>query len=353
MPYTFFAENNEFAAATGSNVNYSPGYSRFDYPPTSTRNLTITSQAGDSDPRLFEVGEVYSVSFTGNGAATITNATIIRSDYTTANDGTPIEGNEGAIVFEGLDENGNLTQVVWSPNFDLETWYFDNFTGGGEPPGFYTNDLNSSETVRFACFAAGTLIRVPGGEMPVEDLNPGDLVLTYDRGPKEVVWRAHSVVPGLGRAAPVTVLPDWVGGAAPLVVSPQHRIMLRHPAFETYFSSTEILISAKHLVDGVSVTKQARAEMSYYHLLCEDHEILIANGVPAESLLLGDAVHGVMSQETLDAFEADSKARWSDLSHPFTARPVVRRKEAHLVRDAFGLQQRDTSRPVPAMFYAA
>ena len=150
MTVTFYAQDNEFAAATGGNVNYSAGFSRFDYPPNSSRDLIINSQPGDSDPRLFEVGEVYTVSFSGNGGATITNATIIRSDYTTQDDGTPIEGNEGAIVFEGLDENGDLTQVVWSPNFDLETWYFDNFTGGGSPPGFYTQDQDAGQSAQFA-----------------------------------------------------------------------------------------------------------------------------------------------------------------------------------------------------------
>lgn len=353
MTYTFYAENNEFAAATGSNVNYSPGFSRFDYPPTSTRNLVITSSEGDSDPRLFEVGEIYSVSFTGNGAATITNATVIRSDYTTADDGTPVEGNEGAIVFEGLDENGDLTQVVWSPNFDLETWYFDNFTGGGQPPGFYTSDTNSAETVRFACFTAGTLIRVPGGQTRVEDLLPGDLVETRDHGPVGLLWRATSDVPGLGRGAPVTLAPHVIGGTAPLVVSPQHRVLVQHPVFELYFDAAEVLISAKHLVDGVSVTVQARSEVSYHHLLCEQHEILFANGAQTESLLLGDEVQGVMSHETRARFEADSQTPWHNLSHPRTARPVVPPRDAHLVREALGLCRRDTSRPVPAFFFAA
>ena len=353
MTVTFYAQDNEFAAATGGNVNYSAGFSRFDYPPNSSRDLIINSQPGDSDPRLFEVGEVYTVSFSGNGGATITNATIIRSDYTTQDDGTPIEGNEGAIVFEGLDENGDLTQVVWSPNFDLETWYFDNFTGGGSPPGFYTQDQDAGQSAQFACFAAGTWIRVPGGHARVEDLQAGDLVETRDHGAVALLWCAHSDVPGLGRGAPVTLDPAFSGGTAPLVVSPQHRILLRHPALETYFDSTEVLIAAKHLVDGAVVTSRARSHMSYHHVLCPQHEILFANGVEAESLLPGDEVQGVMSAAAQQALaSAVSNGPATALSR-HTARPVVRRREAVLVRDIMGLNLWDTSRPVPRMLVAA
>ena len=353
MTVTFFAENNEFAAATGSNVNYSPNVSRFDYPPSSSRNLTITSQAGDSDPRLFEVGEVYSVSFTGNGAATITNATVIRSDYTTADDGTPVEGNEGAIVFEGLDENGDLVQVVWSPNFDLQTWYFDNFSGSGQSPGFYTQDTNSAQTARFNCYARGTMIAVPGGHAPVEALRAGDDVLTRDHGVVPLLWCAHSMVPGLGRGAPITVAPDVLGGNAPLIMSPQHRLLVQHPMFEAYFRSAEVLVAAKHLVDGIRVTRTAWSEVSYHHLLCERHEVLDANGVAAESLLLGDTLDGVMSDAARSGFERDARCRWEDLRHRETARPVLRRDEAILARVALGLELRDTTQPVPAMFFAA
>ena len=126
MVKTFNGLDNEFALSTGSNVNSSPGRSKFDYPPTSSTNLTVTSQEGDTDPNLFEVGETYTVSWSVASSGTILDATVIRSDDAPS-------GGGGVIVFEGLDENGNLAQVVWTPSFDLETWYFDNFNGGCHP----------------------------------------------------------------------------------------------------------------------------------------------------------------------------------------------------------------------------
>lgn len=352
MTYTFYAEDNEFAAATGSNVNYDTNVSRFDYPPTSSKDLIITSHEGDSDPRLFEVGETYTVSFSGNGGATIQNATVIRSDYTTADDGTAIEGNEGAIVFEGLDENGELVQVVWSPNFDLETWYFDNFNEGNSP-GFYTEDVNSGQTVQFACFTAGTLITVSNGQKRIEELQPGDLVETKDHGPVALAWCAHSRVPGLGRGAPITIAPALFGGHAPLTVSPQHRMLVRDPFFQLAFGTPEILIAAKHLVDGEMVTARSCSMVSYHHLLCERHEVLIANGMETESLLLGDQVQGVMSKDALERFKREAKADWYSLRHAKTARYVVKASEASLVKRALGLNARDISSVAPAMLCAA
>ena len=71
MPLFINAIDSQFAASTGSNVNSSPDRSKFDYPPTSTSNLTIESQPGDDTPFIFSPGDTYTVSFTGNGAATI------------------------------------------------------------------------------------------------------------------------------------------------------------------------------------------------------------------------------------------------------------------------------------------
>ncbi|MEZ5714708.1 MAG: hypothetical protein R3D85_05800 [Paracoccaceae bacterium] len=120
MAFSFYALDNEFAVSTGSNVNSSPGHSDFDYPPTSSRDLIITTHDDDDDPRLFEVGDTYDVSYGGPGGAhTLTDAVVIRSDAA--------PGGGGVIVFEGLDEDGNLTQVVWTPDFDPGNLVFRQF----------------------------------------------------------------------------------------------------------------------------------------------------------------------------------------------------------------------------------
>lgn len=350
MTLTFYAQDNEFAAATGSNVNYAPDYSRFDFSPASTQNLVITSQAGDSDPRLFEVGEIYTISFQGSGAATINSATVTRSDYTAADDGTAVEGNEGTIVFEGLDGNGDLVQVVWTPNFDLETWYFNNFSSGN-PPGFYTQDTDAATTARFACFVAGTEIRTPAGDRRIEDINPGDLVSTLDHGPVPVLWCARSVVPAIGRAAPVTLAAGVLGGSSPLTVSPQHRVLTRHPWHEINFGTAEVLVAARLLVDGEMVVQQALPEVAYHHILCERHEILFANGIETESMLLGDEVRGVMGASAQEEFKLSFGKEWSRIERASLARPEVSRRDAPLVRAALGLRSWDYTENAPPTLF--
>lgn len=128
MTVTFNALDNEFAVSTGGNVNNGTGTSTFDYPPNSTKDFTITSNEGDDQPYLFEVGDTYDISFGGHGGTTLEDAVVIRSD--------DIDFAEGfAVVFEGTDPDGDIVQVVWSPGFDLEDWYWETFDNG-DSPGF-------------------------------------------------------------------------------------------------------------------------------------------------------------------------------------------------------------------------
>jgi len=75
MPLTFYGIDNEFAAATGTNVGTTPNSSTFDNPPYGSSDLVITAHEGDNDPRLFEVGDSYDVTWGGaGGGGSIINA---------------------------------------------------------------------------------------------------------------------------------------------------------------------------------------------------------------------------------------------------------------------------------------
>jgi hypothetical protein len=106
MPVTINAKDNEFAAASGSNIDVTPNYSHFDHPPNSTKDLTITSNMGDDRPCFSEVGETYNLTWAGTGSGvTMNDATIIRSDY--------FGPGQGAIVFEGTNsDTGEPYQIV-------------------------------------------------------------------------------------------------------------------------------------------------------------------------------------------------------------------------------------------------
>lgn len=295
MTITINAIDSQFAASTGSNVNSGPGTSTFDYPPNSTNGLVIESHPGDDSPYIFSPGDTYALSFSGEGGDTILDANVLRSDY------IDYDGDQGyAVVFEGIDSHGDLTQVVWSPEFDLESWYWNNFSGGN-PPGFYNTDMDPETTYQAVCFEASMPIDTPEGVKAAGEIRPGDRVLTLDHGAQEVRWRGARTVRGWGRHAPVVFSPGSLGNAEALVLSQQHRILFDLPESMAGVEGRQVLIPAVSFVDGHHVRVQPRGQITYVHLLLEDHDILSCHGIACESLYLGQVAHGVLETEVDDA----------------------------------------------------
>lgn len=286
MTITINAADNEFAAASGSNVDVDPDFSYFDHPPNSTSDLTITSNVGDDSPFIFSVGDTYDLTWSGHGGGGIMeDAVVIRSDYAGPD--------QGAVVFAGINSvTGEPFQMVWSPNFDLEQWYWDNGGGPSSPNSFWTSDTNVDETYQAVCFVAGTGIATPNGVVPVETLGPQHKVTTIDNGICPILWVGAKTLLGVGASAPVVFEAGSIGNTKRLVTSQNHRIMLASPLAELYFNQHEVFVPAKALVNGSSIRIQTRRQVSYHHILLATHEVLFAEGAPCESLFLGDVTIG-------------------------------------------------------------
>lgn len=156
------------------------------------------------------------------------------------------------------------------------------------------------------CFTRGTLILCEDGPRPVEHIFPGVRVQTRDNGCQEVLRTAScriggarlQVEPGL---APVRVRAR--GGD--ITVSPDHRLLLRGPRARALFNSDEVLAAARDLVDDRRTrVLRGLGEVHYHHLLLPRHEIILANGFEAESLLPADAVLPGKDASILDAAPA-------------------------------------------------
>lgn len=305
---TFYAADNEFAAATGSNVYIEADKSRFDYPPNATSNLIIHAQAGDPDPNRFDIGDTYDIEWGGmGGGGTITNATVVRSDSA----GAP----NGNIVFEGFD-GATLVHIIWTPGFDVEQWYWDN-GGSSNPPNFYVTDQNPAYTHTYVCFTAGMRIATPEGLRAVETLRPGDRVTTRDTGNQGLRWVGRRVVPGVGRAAPVRFETGVIGNTAPLLLSPQHRVLLTSPEAEMLFGTAEVLLPAKAFLALDGVVQRPMREVQYVHIACLRHEIVWAEGAPCETLLLGDLAEDILKLDRLPG----------GFQHARAARPILTVRE--------------------------
>lgn len=339
MPVIFEAADAEFALSTGGNVNRrsgGPGTSRFDMPPGASRALVISSLAGDPDPYGFDTGAVYGLSWAGrDGGGEIAAARVIRSDALA-------EGGH-VVVFEGTDAAGALARVVWTPDFDLRGWLRDVCMTGGEA-GFHAVAPCASSAIGApaACFEADTLIATPRGPVRAASLVPGTLVETLDHGPQMVLWVGQRVVRGEGQGAPVAFPPGALGNARPLVLSQQHRVLLRDPSAADLFGAAEVLVPARALVIAgrAGAVIRERPIIRYVQLLLERHEIVLAEDAPCESLHPGEAARpgpgGEAWQEVIARFpECDGECDGGpDGPVPFeTVRRMLRPFEARALFD--------------------
>lgn len=182
------------------------------------------------------------------------------------------------------------------------------------------------------CFTTGTLILTARGDRAVETLVPGDLVMTRDHGLQPLRWIGSKTVSGIGPLAPVHLRKGALGNRRDLLVSPQHRMMVDGWRQELLFGQAEVLVSARHLVNGTTITHSPRREVTYVHLLFDRHEVIEAEGIPTESLHPGDyllSCDAALRGELLSIFPglADAPAA----KRRATARCVLKPHEAQLL----------------------
>lgn len=207
--------------------------------------------------------------------------------------GDPLGGKTVVIILPQpvTDENGDTVLVPFDP---AQTYYWTkNYNFGGTDP----NQPYSYAPLDVDCFATGTRIAMADGRhLPVERLRAGDLVATRDNGAQPVAWVGGTHVGPMRldlqpNLRPIRIARGALGGGLPerdLVVSPQHRMLVRSRIAGRMFGSDEALVAAKHLASlpGFAVENPAQG-VGYWHLLFSDHQIVRANGAWAESLFTG------------------------------------------------------------------
>ncbi len=132
------------------------------------------------------------------------------------------------------------------------------------------------------CYAQGTRIDTPGGEVAVEALRPGDRVSLAEGGSAPVRWVGRRRVdlrhhPKPDAVRPVRVRAHAFGPGLPrrdLVLSPEHALSLGGA-----------LVPVRVLLDGEAVVQESPDRVTYYHVELDRHAVLLAEGLPAESYL--------------------------------------------------------------------
>ncbi|MFO1137571.1 MAG: Hint domain-containing protein [Paracoccus sp. (in: a-proteobacteria)] len=187
------------------------------------------------------------------------------------------------------------------------------------------------------CFSADAMISTAAGTVAAGALKVGMQVQTRDNGLQTVRWVGRRVIGADELAAapklrPIRIKAGALGPDMPaqdLVVSPQHRLLVRSKIAVRLFDAPEILVAAKQLLslDGVEVAEDV-SEVTYVHLMFDRHEIVWANGAETESLYAGpQALRGVGPEALDELFEIFPELR-DGAEAPKPARPLVEGKAA-------------------------
>lgn len=179
-------------------------------------------------------------------------------------------------------------------------------------------------------FTRGTLIGTAEGDRPIESLQVGDLVHTRDAGLKPIRWIGHRRVRGMGALAPVCIDAGTLGNRRRLTIAPQHRLLIGGWRAELLFGQEEVLVAARHLADGDRIFTAPADVVDYWHILFDAHQIVMAEGIPAESFHPGEhslsALDHVLREEVFTLLPALRQRPDSAYGPP--ARPCLTEPEA-------------------------
>lgn len=198
------------------------------------------------------------------------------------------------------------------------------------------------------CFCDGTLIRTDQGDIPIENLRPGDLVATRDHGFQRLRWtgrRVHdaAMVADHPDLQPIRIRAGALGKNLPfadLLVSARHRILIRSVIALHMFGAFEVLVAARQLlsIEGIDIANDLN-KVSYRYLLFDQHEVTVSNGAETESLSVGDvamkSVGLVAHRENLANLPTRATA-----GHPRPSRPIPTARMAQLLADRHHKHQR-------------
>ena len=226
-------------------------------------------------------------------------------------DGSPNDGQDGTVVIR--DAGGVVTARI---------------------------DFTNIESI-VPCFTQGTLIATAKGQIRVEDLKPGDRVITRDNGLQEIAWvgQKHLTQKDLiakPELKPVLIKAGSLGENMPerdMMVSPNHRMLIADKGASMYIGEPEVLVAAKHFVGQEGICHVDVSQTSYIHFMFERHEVVLSDGTWTESFYPGDyTIDGLGEEqraEILSLFpDLESK---TGLTGYRTARAILKKYEAKLL----------------------
>lgn len=202
---------------------------------------------------------------------------------------------------------GETTRFAFMPEVDATLAEMDDFGNGA----IDIQGATSNPPPTAVCFLAGTAIATPNGDVTIENLKVGDLVVTHDHGAMPVRWigRTEHVWPGSDpNCKPIAIPSGALGNGLPrqtLFVSPQHRIMISGTLALARHGAAEVFVPAKALTTLPGVREMSgKREATYYHLLLDTHAVVFAAGTASESFYPGPSALQMMAPAARTEIEA-------------------------------------------------
>jgi len=161
-----------------------------------------------------------------------------------------------------------------------------------------------------SAFVRGTLITTTSGPIAIEDLLPGDRVVTRAQGPMAVLWIGSVTLPVSRRTASpcrlTRIMTDAFGAMRPLsdlIVGPGARFLSYPRHLRACCGSEPVLTPAHAMTDGMQIFDMYPHEpVTLYHICLQQHAIITASGLETESFHPGAGFEQGHTKSTLQQF---------------------------------------------------
>lgn len=236
------------------------------------------------------------------------------------------------LVLVETDDEGGVDQVYFLTLSPLEPDTEYTLVGADR-------DSAAERFAQMACvsFSRGTRITLASGEMrAIEQIQIGDRILTRDAGPQEVRWIGQSTVRAVGYFAPILIKAGALNNEQDLVVSPDHRLFVYQRTDRIGVGQSEILVRARHLVNGDTVIRQDGGFVDYFQILFDRHHIIYAEGISAESMLIDGRTRSALPQDVIQEMSSSLPDHGHRNQHGLTVnKTLLDRPDAiHLLKRA-------------------
>lgn len=312
--------------------------------------LNVDSKSQQATVEItFESGATGDIVLDGNGGDVDPDTTVtidgVSYNFIVEQTGDlPIGNGKVPDVLEG-------SQVTVIPYIDLAGDYqrlffvtdgsgtFELMDSSGNGAVALTN-VDPAPTAVYICFCGGTVVLTPSGYRKVETLKAGDLVVTDTGAAVPILWCGHSRASVADMRAdpsrrPVRIMADAIAPGVPfadLSVSAQHRVVIEGVWAELYFGEPTVMMPAKYLVGTLAQTDMPSEDVIYHHILLEEHEVLITNGLMTESFQPSlRSYNGISPQMRRSLSDMVSKERLQSLFRRKDAMIALKKADAQVL----------------------